>query len=149
MSNIKVVKKGDKVEIKQRKRYPYVEILSLLLQGEDVFIKVNRKMAYHIKRRLNEGLKMAGIEAEIDSIPSVYDGEEGYMFRMVMWRGGDKVWIEKEKLVREIEKRIAKAENELKFLRSQPEDKSLTAIQAMLKTRIETLKEVIDIINEI
>lgn len=150
---VKPVKSGDKVKLKTRKKVPYKDIISLLIQGEDVFIDVDRKMSYYIKKQLNEALKSISPDFEIEAYPSIYedeDGEkEGYVYRLVRWKGGDKIWIEIDKLKGEIEKKLARAETELKGLEIQPPDKSLTQIKAMLKTRIETLREVLDIINNL
>ena len=155
MSNeLKVLPVGNKkVQLKTRKRIPYVEILKLLLQGEPVFIEVNRKMAYHIKRKLNDLAKGIGMDVLIESYPSIFtedDGTEleGYVFKMVKYSGGEVDLVDKSSLVEEIMKLLRRAETELKILEQQPPDKSVTILKKMIKTRIETLKEVIDLIKK-
>ena len=107
---IDVVKRGEQVRLRGRKRIPYDDIIKLLLQGEDIFIEVDRKMAYYIKRKINQKIKDLGLDGLVDAIPAIRSTENGdvsgYIFRLVMWRGDDKVFIEKEKLLREIDKMI-------------------------------------------
>jgi len=155
MSNeLRVLPVGNKkVQLKTRKKIPYVEILKLLLQGESVFIEVNRKMAYYIKRRLNNLAKGIGTDILIESYPSIFtedDGTEleGYVFKMVKYSGEGVDLVDKNGLIEEIMKLLRRAETELKILEQQPPDKSVTILKKIINTRIETLKEVIELIRK-
>lgn len=144
-----------KIRLRTRKRIPYLEILKLLLQGEEVFVEVERKMAYHIKKKLNSIAKGANIDTYIEAYPcTLKDAEEemdGYVFKMVKINidRGEISLMDKNKLIGEINKLITKCETQLNYLKSQPPDKKITELQKMIKTRIETLKEVIDLIMKI
>lgn len=145
--------KDKKVQLKMRKRIPYIEILKLLLQGEPVFVEVNRKMAYYIKRKLNDLAKGIGMDVLIEAYPSVFtedDGTklDGYVFKMVRY-SGEVDLVDKGSLIEEIMKLLRHAEAELKVLEQQPPDKSITILKKMIKTRIETLKEVIELIKKL
>jgi len=141
-----------KVQLKTRKRIPYAEILKLLLQGENVFIEVDRKMAYYIKKKLNSLAKGIGVDTLIESYPSIFTEDngtklEGYVFKLVKYNEREVNLVDKTALVNEIKKLLKRAEVELDFLEKQPPDKSVTILKKIVKARIETLKEVIEIIE--
>ena len=144
--------KGKKIQLKPRKRFPYHEFLTLLLQGEDVFVEVNRKIAYYLKRRLNELSKSLGLDILIEAYPCIFecDGKtlNGYTFKMVKYKDGGVNLVDRVALVNEIKKLLKRAETELDFLEKQPPDKSVTILKKIVKARIETLKEVIKLIEE-
>jgi len=67
------------VQLKVHKKFPYGKIISLLLEGEDIFMEVNRRQAYYLRRRIE---KMIG--EMIEAHPVYYDGREGYLFKISM-----------------------------------------------------------------
>ncbi|MHC1625418.1 MAG: hypothetical protein ACXQS2_05400 [Methermicoccaceae archaeon] len=154
MSYTIIPTKGKKIQLRAKKRIPYMEIVKLLLQGEDVFMEVDRKMAYYINNRLNAMLKELGVDARIEKYPSTMDDDasnamEGYTFKMVRFGKGGESLVLKEVLIEELNKRLDKAVKELTFLERQPPDRTLNKPKAALKARIESLKEIIKLIEEL
>jgi len=143
--------KNKKLRLRSRKKIPYSEILMLLLQGEEVFMEVDRRMAYYIAKNLNSIAQYLGIDTRIEKYPvSVEDDGktvDGYVFKMVSFRDEGVDIVDRSALVEEIKKLLEKAEAELEILEKQPPDKTLTIMKKMIKARIETLKEVIKIIE--
>jgi len=140
-----------KIKLKKRKKFPYLDIISLLLQGEDVFLEINRKLAYYLKRRLNTMFEALGYY--IEAYPSIIEenGKElvGYVFRLAKWRGGNKVYVDKDMILDKLHDLIKKTEAQLKVLDEQPPDRSLTNVKKQLIARLETLKEVLRLIEEL
>lgn len=145
--------KDQRIQLRERKRIPYMEIIKLLLQGEDVFIQINRKMAYYLCKKLNDMLEELEADARIEKYPSVIeeDGKtlEGYTFKMIRFGKGGESLVLKEALIDELNKKLDRAVTELTFLEQQPENRSLNQPKAALKARIETIKEIIKLIEEI
>jgi len=143
-----------KLKTRSRKKYPWYEMLTLLLQGESFFVEVDRRSAHYIKRKLNSVLAPFGIV--VDATPATETTEEGdvegYIISVSDVRGEimlvDKRFI-KEQLLKELNKKIKRAEGELGMLEKLPKDRKLTKTIIQLKTRIETLKEVIELINRL
>ena len=82
MDSYRVVKVANgnylRLRIRQRRKIPYDEIISLLVEGNEVFIpEMDRRVAHYVKKRL---AKMIG--TEVVAIPSEYRGEHGYAFRI-------------------------------------------------------------------
>ena len=157
MSEIKPIpiENPDWIEIRKRKRYPFYDMISILIQGEEFFMEVDRKSAHYIKRKLNNILNAVGYM--VDATPTTYKDDngnilEGYLFRLVEV-GGEIVLVDKSRFKEELKKRVEKlikdAEGQIKVIESQPLDRSLTGIKKQLKTRIETLKEVLRIIENL
>lgn len=144
--------KNKKLKLRSRKRIPYSEILMLLLQGEEVFMEVDRRMAYYIAKNLNSIAQYLGIDTRIEKYPTTIeeDGEtlEGYVFKMVSFRSEGVDLLDRSAIIEEIRKLLERAEAELEILEKQPPDKSLTIMKKMIKARIETLKEVLQIIEK-
>ena len=135
-------------------KYPWYEMLTLLLQGESFFVEVDRRSAHYIKRKLNSILAPYGIV--VDATPATETTEEGdvdgYIISVSDVRGDtmlvDKRFI-KEQLIKEIHKKLKRAEGELNTLNSLPKDRKLAKTKIRLKTRIETLREIIEFINRL
>lgn len=72
-----IVEKNDYPRLFIKKRYPYKEILKLLLEGHEIFIETNRKTAYYIKRELEKRVNL-----KIDSYPAEYKKMKGYVFKI-------------------------------------------------------------------
>jgi len=144
--------KDKKLRLRARRRIPYSEILMLLLQGEEVFIEVDRKMAYYIAKNLNSIAQNLGIDTRIEKYPVTIEDEgrsvDGYVFKMVSFKDEGVDLLDRSALIEEIKKLLERAEAELEILEKQPPDKSITIMKKIVKTRIETLKEVIKIIEE-
>lgn len=67
-----------RLRIRQCRRIPYDEIVSLLVEGNEVFIPgMDRRVAHYVKKRLSHI-----IGTEVIAIPSEYRGEHGYAFRV-------------------------------------------------------------------
>jgi len=154
MSYTIVPTKDKKIQLRAKKRIPYMEIIKLLLQGEDVFIEVDRKMAYYLSNRLNKMLEELEVDARIEKYPSTMDDDtgntmEGYTFKMVRFGKGGESLVLKEVLIEELNKRLDRAVTELTYLERQPPDRTLNKPKTALKARIETLKEIIKLIEEL
>lgn len=154
MSYTIVPTKDKKIQLRAKKRIPYMEIAKLLLQGEDVFMKVDRKMAYYINNRLNAMLEELGVDARIEKYPSLMEDDEGntmegYTFKMVRFGKGGESLVLKEVLIEELNRRLDRAVTELTYLEQQPPDRTLNRPKTALKARIETLKEIIKLIEEL
>jgi len=64
------------VEIRVRRRFPYDKIISLLMNGDTVFLPIDRKAASYLRRQLEKR-----IGELVEAYPAVYEGKEGYVFR--------------------------------------------------------------------
>jgi len=64
------------VEIRVRRRFPYDKIISLLMNGDTVFLPIDRKAASYLRRQLERR-----IGELVEAYPAVYGGKEGYVFR--------------------------------------------------------------------
>lgn len=142
------------LKLRKRKKYPWDEMLSLILQGKDFFAEVDRRSAHYIKRKLNMLLAPLGIM--VDAIPAtdMQDGKEveGYIISVSEVRGEimlvDKNQIKKQ-LKDEILKRIKRAEGELNMLNNMPADRKLTKTKIQLKTRIQTLRDILKLVERL
>lgn len=82
-----------KLRVKRRRKIPYDEIISLLIEGYDVFIpEMNRKTASYLKRRLSEILR-----TEVLAFPSEFQGMNGYTFKISLIDKFLKTYGEEEK----------------------------------------------------
>jgi hypothetical protein len=72
-----VLKPTDDVQLKIRRRIPLEKIVSLLLEGHEVFIECDRRIAHYIRKRAS-----SKIGIEVEAYPSVYKGMEGYVFKV-------------------------------------------------------------------
>ena len=63
--------------LKPRKRVPYNEILKLLIEGHEIFIECDRRMAYYYKKQFEKRLGV-----EVVAYPAIYKKREGYVFRL-------------------------------------------------------------------
>jgi len=68
---------GDEVQLKVRRHIPFERLISLLLEGHEVFIECDRRTAYYIRRRI-EGR----IGELVEAYPSIYRGMDGYVFKI-------------------------------------------------------------------
>ena len=64
------------LEIRVRRRFPYDKIISLLMNGDTVFLPIDRKAASYLRRQLEKR-----IGELVEAYPAVYEGKEGYVFR--------------------------------------------------------------------
>jgi len=69
------------VEIRVRRRFPYDKIISLLMNGDTVFLPIDRKAASYLRRQLEKR-----IGELVEAYPAVYEGKEGYVFRFSLVR---------------------------------------------------------------
>lgn len=61
-----------------RRKVPYDQLISLLVEGHEVFVPdMDRRVASHVRRELS---KRIGVEVE--SYPSELDGMNGYTFKL-------------------------------------------------------------------
>ena len=101
---------------------------------------------------MNSIAQYLGIDTRIEKYPTTIeeDGEtlEGYVFKMVSFRSEGVDLLDRSALIEEIRKLLERAEAELEILEKQPPDKSLTIMKKIIKARIETLKEVLQIIEK-
>jgi len=67
------------VEIRVRRRFPYDKIISLLMNGDTVFLPIDRKAASYLRRQLERR-----IGELVEAYPAIYEGKEGYVFRFSM-----------------------------------------------------------------
>ncbi len=94
MSNFKYykVEEDDELMIKVRKRVPYTEIIRLLLEGNEVFIPCNRKMAYYYKKKFEEKINFKeentkdDVYIPVECYPAVYKNMDGYLFKISIIR---------------------------------------------------------------
>ncbi|MCD6361230.1 MAG: hypothetical protein J7M38_10230 [Armatimonadetes bacterium] len=63
--------------LKPRKRVPYNEILRLLIEGHEIFIECDRKMAYYYKKQFEKRLGIGVV-----AYPAIYKKKSGYVFRL-------------------------------------------------------------------
>ena len=63
--------------------------------------------------------------------------------------GGNKVYVDKDMILDKLHDLIKKTEAQLKVLDEQPPDRSLTNVKKQLIARLETLKEVLRLIEEL
>jgi len=68
---------GQHVQLRVRRRVPWGKIISLLLEGHEVFIPCDRRTAYYIRKRVERE-----IGELIEAYPSSYRGMEGYTFKV-------------------------------------------------------------------
>ncbi len=71
------VEDSEMVRLKYRRRVPWDKIISLILEGHDIFIPCDRRMAYYIRRNLERR-----IGELVEVYPSVYSSMDGYIFKM-------------------------------------------------------------------
>lgn len=64
------------LEIRVRRRFPYDKIISLLMNGDTVFLPIDRKAASYLRRQLEKR-----IGELVEAYPAVYEGKGGYVFR--------------------------------------------------------------------
>jgi len=69
------------LEIRVRRRFPYDKIISLLMNGDTVFLPIDRKAASYLRRQLEKR-----IGELVEAYPAVYEGKEGYIFRFSLVR---------------------------------------------------------------
>jgi len=69
------------LEIRVRRRFPYDKIISLLMNGDTVFLPIDRKAASYLRRQLEKR-----IGELVEAYPAVYEGKEGYVFRFSLVR---------------------------------------------------------------
>ena len=69
------------VEIRVRRRFPYDKIISLLMNGDTVFLPIDRKAASYLRRQLERR-----IGELVEAYPAVYEGKEGYVFKFSLVR---------------------------------------------------------------
>lgn len=76
---IKVEEKNHlRLRVKSRKRVPYDEIISLLVEGHEVFIpEMSRTTANYVKRALS-----SKVGTKVEAYPSEMDGKLGYAFKI-------------------------------------------------------------------
>ena len=74
---VHVLKPTDDVQLKIRRRVPLEKIISLLLEGHEVFIECDRRVAHYIRKRAS-----SRIGIEVEAYPSIYKGMEGYVFKV-------------------------------------------------------------------
>lgn len=74
---VHVLGPDDEVQLNVRRRVPLEKITSLLLEGHEVFIECDRRIAHYIKKRLS-----SKIGASVEAYPSVYKNMEGYVFKV-------------------------------------------------------------------
>ena len=67
------------VEIRIKRRFPYDKIISLLMNGDSVFLPIDRKAASYLRRQLERR-----IGELVEAYPAIYEGKEGYVFRFSM-----------------------------------------------------------------
>jgi len=70
------VEKGKFLELKYRRKFPYEKIISLLMEGHEVFLQIDRQAAYRIRKYVEKR-----IGELIEVYPSIYDGMDGYLFK--------------------------------------------------------------------
>jgi hypothetical protein len=75
--NIYPLKPDDEIQLRIRKRIPFDRLISLLLEGHEVFMECDRRIAYYIKHKLEEK-----IGTSVEVYPSMYKGMKGYMFKV-------------------------------------------------------------------
>jgi hypothetical protein len=68
---------GDDVQLRVRRRVPLERLVSLLLEGHEVFVECDRRMASYIRRRIE-----SRIGELVEAYPSIYRGMEGYVFKV-------------------------------------------------------------------
>ena len=68
--------------LKPRKRVPYSEILDLLIEGHEIFIECDRKMAYYYRTMFEKKLRERGINIGVVAYPAIYKKKGGYIFRL-------------------------------------------------------------------
>ena len=71
------LKENDEVQLRVRKRIPFDRLISLLLEGHEVFIECDRKTAYYIRKKVERR-----INELVEAYPSIYRGMEGYVFKV-------------------------------------------------------------------
>jgi len=69
------VKKNEDVELRTKKKFPYDHIISILMAGNTVFLEVNRRQAYYIRKTIEKK-----INELVSATPCYYKGMEGYVF---------------------------------------------------------------------
>lgn len=72
-----VVDPEDYPKLYVKQKYPYQKILTLLLEGHEIFIEINRKNAYYFRKELEKRCNLP-----IESFPAEYKGMKGYVFRI-------------------------------------------------------------------
>jgi len=72
-----VLKPDDRIQLRVRKKLPFKKLISLLLEGHEVFIECDRRIAYYIRKRIEKE-----IGELVETYPSVYKGMEGYTFKL-------------------------------------------------------------------
>ncbi|MEM2288363.1 MAG: hypothetical protein QW503_04660 [Sulfolobales archaeon] len=74
------VREGDNVQLRMpKRRIPWDRIISLLLEGHEVFIECDRRAAHYIRRRIE-----ARVGELVEAYPAIYDGAEGYVFKLTI-----------------------------------------------------------------
>jgi hypothetical protein len=68
---------GKAIQIRSKKRFDWSSIISLLLEGKEIFMEIDRRQAYYVRRKLEKKL-----DTMVEGYPSYMNGMEGYMFRM-------------------------------------------------------------------
>ncbi len=72
------VKKDEEVELRTKKRFPYEQIISILMAGNTVFLEVDRRQAYYIRKVIEK--KVGEL---VSATPCYYKDMEGYNFSFV------------------------------------------------------------------
>lgn len=68
---------GEAVTLRVRRRIPWDKIISLLLEGHEVFVDCDRRGAYYIRRQLERRLGEL-----VEAYPSEFQGMTGYTFKL-------------------------------------------------------------------
>jgi len=72
-----VLKPNDRVQLKTRRKIPFQRLISLLLEGHEVFIECDRRIAHYIRKRIERE-----IDELVEAYPSYYRNMEGYTFKL-------------------------------------------------------------------
>jgi len=80
-TEVPVYRVEDDVQLRVRRRFPYDKIISLLTEGEEVFLPIDRKSASYLRKQLENKLGEL-----VEAYPAVYRGMQGYMFRFSLVR---------------------------------------------------------------
>ena len=75
------VENDEMLRLRYRRRVPWDKIISLLLEGHEVFIPCDRRTAYYVKKGIEKR-----IGEPVETYPSVYKDMEGYLFKISLVR---------------------------------------------------------------
>lgn len=71
----------EEVQIRVRRSFPIKRIISLLLEGEEIFMPIDRKAASYIRKKVENE-----IGELIEAYPAIYKDMEGYVFKISLVR---------------------------------------------------------------